>query len=126
MTVILSTPARDYSPSQMHALEGSEYALKSAISAATLGNAALLFSYLSAFAAAITKTVTKGRPEKNRTTSMARFVIARSPNPPTTPTYANPRIGRKRGELLFQMGTLPKRSASKHSSPCISQAGGSR
>jgi hypothetical protein len=65
----------------MHALEGSEYALKSAISAATLGNAALLFSYLSAFAAAITKTVTKGRPEKNRTTSMARFVIARPQSP---------------------------------------------
>jgi hypothetical protein len=33
--------------------------------------------YLNAFAAAITKAVTNGRPEQNRTTSMANFVIAR-------------------------------------------------
>ena len=43
----------------------------------TAPKAAASVSYLSAFAAAITKTVTKERPEQNRTTSMASFVIAR-------------------------------------------------
>jgi hypothetical protein len=37
----------------------------------------LLSTYLSAFAATMTKAAMKGRPEKNRTTSMASFVIAR-------------------------------------------------
>jgi hypothetical protein len=63
------------------ALEGTRHALKSAISTAALGTTPLLFFYLSAFAAAITKTVTKERPEQNRTTSMASFVIARPPSP---------------------------------------------
>jgi hypothetical protein len=74
------------------ALEGTRHALKSAISTAALGTTPLLFFYLSAFAAAITKTVTKGRPEQNRTTSMASFVIAR-PNPPTTQPRPIPELG---------------------------------
>jgi hypothetical protein len=48
-------------------------------------NGAGCASYLSAFAAAITKTVTNGTPEQNRTTSMANFVIVR-PQSPITPT----------------------------------------
>jgi len=47
------------------ALEDTRHALKSAISTA-LATKPLLFSYLSAFAAAITKTVMKGRPEQNK------------------------------------------------------------
>jgi hypothetical protein len=43
--------------------------------------AATSVSYLSAFAAAITKAVTRERPEQNRTTSMASFVIARAQVP---------------------------------------------
>jgi hypothetical protein len=46
-------------------------------SGCSVGMALVCASYLSAFAAVITKTVTNGTPEQNRTTSMANFIIAR-------------------------------------------------
>jgi hypothetical protein len=56
-------------------------------SGCSLGMAPVCASYLSAFAAAISKTVTNGTPEQNRTTSMANFVIA------TPPIPYNPSLG---------------------------------
>jgi hypothetical protein len=76
--------ARDHSQYRMHALEGTRIRAEICNQHGGARNEPLLFSYLSAFAAAITKTVTKGRPEQNRTTSMASFVIAR-PNLPYNP-----------------------------------------